>query len=530
MTPIRYTAWAARPTAGAAAALAAGILLCTGQAAATPAHPVGAVATVPERPARAEDKKVKYYIVTKQANGEPEFLFSIAEKVLGDGNRFNEIFELNKGRLQPDGLVMKTATSIAPGWILQLPPDAKGAGVKEGPLPVVTVAPPPSAAPSQGAPAAPQQQPAQTPVAQKDSGTDSSALYLGVGSALAVGGLAGTFLWRRRAARTPAAAVGAAPTSPAAPLLPAGPAGGPAGGMVPAAFLDTSSRPATTATTATTLPPASSRAPRSVAPRAATPVPPVEPDPEIDEAPEHVRPAFPPRAAVSIGAVAGAAAANRSAAGAGGAPRPLSRPGAEPSARRAAVRRGAVQSLQVEFGDDLVEVDLTVGHPSLQDTSIAWMPVPYEVPEGGAAFVCIGAAEGSGCLFLDLAQAPGMVSVGGDADGAQRLLESIVLQLSASPVLDQACATAVGDMPIVAHGIERVESVATLRELVTRREEEVDPPFEFVFCTVGSEDDTAALTDLLDGPGRVVPIVLGDVPHSDWQLNVRAGDAGSGQS
>lgn len=525
MTPIRYTAWAARPAAGAAAMMAAGLLLCTGQAAAAPsAHPAGAAATVPAGAVKADDKKVKYYIVTKQANGEPEFLFSIAEKVLGDGNRFNEIFELNKGRRQPDGLVMNAPTSIAPGWILQLPPDAKGAGVKVGPLP--TVPPPePSAAPPQEAPAKqPEQQPAAAPAGEKDSGLDSSTLYLGIGFALSASALAGTFLWRRRPHVTPA--VPAVAAASAGTVLPAGPAGG----VVPAAFLDTQPRPATTATTAASLPPASSRAPRSVAPRAATPVPPVEPGPETDEAPERARPTPAPRAAVSVGTAAAAAAAGRSAAGAGGVPRTSSRSDAEPSARRTAARRGAVQSLQVEFGDDLVEVGLTVGHSSLQETSVAWMPVPYEVPEGGAAFVCIGAAEGSGCLFLDLAQAPGSVSVGGDAEGAQRLLESIVLQLSASPVLDQACATAVGRVAGVADGLEQVEKVATLRELVTRREEEIDPPFEFVFCTAGSEDDTAALADLLDGPGHVVPIVLGDVADADWQLSVRAGEAVNGQS
>jgi hypothetical protein len=84
---------------------------------------------------------VKYYVVGKPKNGQREYLFDIAAKTLGDGNRYREIFELNKGRLQPDGRRMEDPTVVEPGWILLLPPDASGPGVRHGPLPQVTAQP-----------------------------------------------------------------------------------------------------------------------------------------------------------------------------------------------------------------------------------------------------------------------------------------------------------------------------------------------------------------------------------------------------
>jgi len=69
---------------------------------------------------------VKYWIVDPPVNGRKEFLFQIAEKALGNGNRFPEIFRLNSGRLQPDGGRMTDPNTIEPGWILLLPKDARG--------------------------------------------------------------------------------------------------------------------------------------------------------------------------------------------------------------------------------------------------------------------------------------------------------------------------------------------------------------------------------------------------------------------
>ena len=95
------------------------------------------VSPVPAAQAAPSAAPVKYYVVRDHFRGQPEFLFEIAQRFLGAGDRNNEIFELNEGRLQPDGLRMTTADAILPGWVLQLPSDAKGNGVQTGALPTV---------------------------------------------------------------------------------------------------------------------------------------------------------------------------------------------------------------------------------------------------------------------------------------------------------------------------------------------------------------------------------------------------------
>ena len=53
-------------------------------------------------------------------------LWSIAEETLGDGFRWREIRDLNTGRTMPDGhTVTSTTETIEPGWVLQLPNDAR---------------------------------------------------------------------------------------------------------------------------------------------------------------------------------------------------------------------------------------------------------------------------------------------------------------------------------------------------------------------------------------------------------------------
>ncbi|MET8524154.1 hypothetical protein [Micromonospora sp. NPDC005172] len=99
----------------------------------------------------------KFYVVGDPVDGRREFLFAIAAQTLGDGKRYREIFELNRGRAQPDGRVMDDPTVLEPGWILLLPADARGPGVRTGPLPSVAPAstPPSPAAPDSSADAGP---------------------------------------------------------------------------------------------------------------------------------------------------------------------------------------------------------------------------------------------------------------------------------------------------------------------------------------------------------------------------------------
>src|SRR5699024_1968558 len=53
-------------------------------------------------------------------------LWDIAERTMGEGRRYHDIFELNKGRDQPDGQELTLARLIQPGWLLVMPEDATG--------------------------------------------------------------------------------------------------------------------------------------------------------------------------------------------------------------------------------------------------------------------------------------------------------------------------------------------------------------------------------------------------------------------
>jgi len=52
-------------------------------------------------------------------------LWRIAESLLGDGFRWTEIWELNQGRVMSDGRRFTDPDLIQPGWILELPLEAR---------------------------------------------------------------------------------------------------------------------------------------------------------------------------------------------------------------------------------------------------------------------------------------------------------------------------------------------------------------------------------------------------------------------
>ena len=72
----------------------------------------------------------KLYVVKPPVGRFHESLWEIAQKYLGDGRRYREIFELNKDRVQPDGSQLTIASLIRPGWVLHMPGDAHGPGLE----------------------------------------------------------------------------------------------------------------------------------------------------------------------------------------------------------------------------------------------------------------------------------------------------------------------------------------------------------------------------------------------------------------
>jgi DNA-binding SARP family transcriptional activator len=85
---------------------------------------------VPPQPAEPSAPH-KMYVVQPPHGRHYDSLWDIADRHLGDGRRYREIYELNKGRPQPDGGELTRASLIHPGWVLLLPADATGPGVRE---------------------------------------------------------------------------------------------------------------------------------------------------------------------------------------------------------------------------------------------------------------------------------------------------------------------------------------------------------------------------------------------------------------
>ncbi|MEV7623867.1 hypothetical protein [Actinoplanes sp. NPDC089786] len=143
-----------------------------------------------ERDALARRADPKWYQVREEWQGEHEYLYEIADRFLGDGDRFTEIFALNKGRVQPDGMALENPEEIEAGWILLLPPDAEGDGVQTGPLPVASSAPPSTAppAPAAATPGSP----------SSDAGTPAWVIALLIAGVLIVGAAVAVVLFRRR--------------------------------------------------------------------------------------------------------------------------------------------------------------------------------------------------------------------------------------------------------------------------------------------------------------------------------------------
>jgi hypothetical protein len=658
----------------AAAALAATVLL--GAAGAGAARASARDARAAGQPAAAHPSQashkgwVKYFIVDPPNNGAKEFLFEIAADTLGQGSRASEIFALNKGRLQPGGGRLENPTVIEPGWILILPSDARGAGVRFGPLPVVIPVPSPSPLPSAPARPAPvRHRKAVTPAARPDR----RVIEAGIGAALVATLLltGGLLLKRRRRSGSrprrpeparrpsrrdnrqarpadrslpPQAAVLARDLAPPAAGAPA--AGAPVGTARPAqpGPLDPPSYPSWLATPAldgvapdaphfpamTVIPVSDGPAPARPAPsrpddaaasgeaawpdflnpsdspavdqgeaapadpaadqREAAPADPAAdqreaapPDPGADQG--HAAPADPaaqpgPPVARIAPDVAGAPAdvpawlaEDIGAPAAGPFPaehepephqpetdqpatsRPetdqpeTSQPGAhQPEAafspvalrllgaqRSAAQRAGdaavPVQRYSVGSGADRVQIVLAEAPAASPDGRprsgrslltaapyLAWTALPYEAPDGGTAFACLGIGD-EGCLFLDLAAAPGAVAIGGDRDAATRLAESIVHQLSMALPSDQPRVVAVVGGVIPEPHPGSALSLASLGDLAAVSGTGASDAIEIVFSELRSDEDAFALARYVASSQRhVVPVVLADLPDAPWSF------------
>ncbi|WP_139337927.1 LysM peptidoglycan-binding domain-containing protein [Micromonospora avicenniae] len=154
---------------------------------AAPAAPVPAhAAESASAGSPAPPGETRYYVVGPPRDGQREYLYQIAVQTLGDGNRYREIFELNRDRRQPDGgTLTDPLTALRPGWILELPPDAKGAAVRVGPLP----------SPSDTRPGG--------PAAAAEEGTNATPYLVGAAGLIVMAALLAVVLRLARGGRRP---------------------------------------------------------------------------------------------------------------------------------------------------------------------------------------------------------------------------------------------------------------------------------------------------------------------------------------
>ena len=99
--------------------------------------------TATDMKSNAVKGSTKFYRVQPPAGRHHDSLWEIAQRHLGDGRRYQEIYDLNKDRVQPDGSMLTKASLIRPGWILEMPADATGGDLVGDPS-----APAPAAAPT----------------------------------------------------------------------------------------------------------------------------------------------------------------------------------------------------------------------------------------------------------------------------------------------------------------------------------------------------------------------------------------------
>lgn len=129
-------------------------------------------------------------------------LWKIADEELGDGERYTDLYELNRGKRQPDGLRLDDADEIRPGWRIELPVQTVATGphaepqLPPRPAPPRTPDQPPAVVASLPTPNPMAADDAPTSTQTEDATTPVSSLVLGLGSITAAG-----LMWELRRRR-----------------------------------------------------------------------------------------------------------------------------------------------------------------------------------------------------------------------------------------------------------------------------------------------------------------------------------------
>ena len=178
------------------------------------------------------------------------------------------------------------------------------------------------------------------------------------------------------------------------------------------------------------------------------------------------------------------------------------------------------------FGQDLVSADFSGMRPlptaPTVYTPFHWTPGPDQPPTLAIAPIFLGVGEG-GCLFVDLALAPGVITVTGQQRVRSELGAELVNRLGVA-IREGArrYAVVVAGAPfhpdlMVVDPI-RIGSPSEFDQALLPAAAEVC----FVVCAMGTPADAQWIHGLAKTAGRrVVPILVDDVVAADWSLYAR---------
>jgi hypothetical protein len=363
---------------------------------------------------------VKYYVVGPPVNGQQEYLFEIAARTLGNGNRYKEIFDLNQGRRQADGGALIDPAVLHPGWVLLLPGDAAGPGVLTGPFP--TAGPTPTVEPT---PAGTTDPPPVASPAPDDSGSGTllrllSLGLIGVIMVLAIGLL-------RRGTRLTLFGRTPRPETPA--------------------FAVEESAPATVA---------------------------------------------------AVGEMADPAP-------------PLGRTPAGPPTMVAVDPHRLVLEAEVTASGSDSAATVRLAGSRLPQLSPAWLWLDTGVPAPAPTYVAVGRG-GQGILWLDLVQAPDVVTLTGEARACQRVAARMAEHLVSGAVAVTVVASALG--PPVA-GAQAVRSLAEAADATE------DPPAPQIVFALSGPDDQPAIRRLTGrATPRTVLVLVSEARRGRWSIQL----------